>query len=147
MEDNFNEKENYGSRTRTGKVFRIIGMVFAGVAFAVVFAFVFGFLVKWLWNGLMPDLFGLREITYWQAFGMVILAKLLFGTFGADHHKYRDRPPRRFLKWHDRYNHYDEEPWNRRSRHWNQYREYWQTEGKAAFQEYMKGREEQGEGG
>lgn len=35
--------------------------------------------VQYLWNWLMPDIFGLREITYWQAFGLFLLAKLFFG--------------------------------------------------------------------
>jgi len=38
-----------------------------------------GWLVMALWNWLMPELFGLREITYWQAWGLFILGKLLFG--------------------------------------------------------------------
>ncbi len=36
-------------------------------------------LVQCLWNWLLPDIFGLKEISYWQAFGLFILAKLLFG--------------------------------------------------------------------
>lgn len=35
--------------------------------------------VQCLWNWLLPDIFGLKEITYWQAFGLFVLAKLLFG--------------------------------------------------------------------
>lgn len=33
-----------------------------------------------LWNALMPDLFGLASIGYWQAAGLMVLARLLFGT-------------------------------------------------------------------
>jgi hypothetical protein len=32
-----------------------------------------------LWNVLMPDLFGTPKLTFWQAFGLVILTGLLFG--------------------------------------------------------------------
>ncbi|MGH9420214.1 MAG: hypothetical protein ACRD3J_09580 [Thermoanaerobaculia bacterium] len=39
----------------------------------------FGFIVMSLWNWLMPSLFGLRTLTYWQAFGVLILSRILFG--------------------------------------------------------------------
>ncbi len=42
---------------------------------------VFGFLVMSLWNWLAPSVFGLRAITFWQAIGILILSKILFGGF------------------------------------------------------------------
>jgi len=36
----------------------------------------------WLWNALMPGLFGLKTIGYWQGVGLVILARVLFGFSG-----------------------------------------------------------------
>jgi len=45
---------------------------------ASVIGLILGFPTKWLWNYLMPDLFGLEEIHIWQAFAMNILASLLF---------------------------------------------------------------------
>lgn len=41
--------------------------------------------VMLLWNWLMPELFGLTEINFWQALGILILAKILFGGFGGKH--------------------------------------------------------------
>jgi len=38
-----------------------------------------GFVVMGLWNWLMPSLFGLKLISYWQAMGLLILSKILFG--------------------------------------------------------------------
>jgi Ca2+/H+ antiporter, TMEM165/GDT1 family len=49
--------------------------------FVVVATFVFGFLVRGLWNWLMPSLFGLHEISFAQALGLFLLAKILFGGF------------------------------------------------------------------
>lgn len=50
-----------------------------------VFIAVFALLV-WatmlLWNALLPAIFGIVTITYWQALGLVILGRLLFGGFG-----------------------------------------------------------------
>jgi hypothetical protein len=40
---------------------------------------VFGFVVKGLWNGLMPNIFGWHTITFWQAVGLLLLSKILFG--------------------------------------------------------------------
>jgi hypothetical protein len=34
-----------------------------------------------LWNGLLPDLFGVKTITFWQAAGLLILSRLLFAGF------------------------------------------------------------------
>jgi hypothetical protein len=32
-----------------------------------------------LWNWLMPTIFGLTKITFWQAFGLCFLASCIFG--------------------------------------------------------------------
>jgi hypothetical protein len=43
------------------------------------FAFIGGELVKVLWNWLTPTLFGWRQVTFWQAFGLLALCRILFG--------------------------------------------------------------------
>lgn len=40
--------------------------------------FIFVLLIMWLWNIVMP-VFGLPELTYWQAFVLKVLSNLLFG--------------------------------------------------------------------
>ena len=47
----------------------------------VVAVTVFGFTVMSLWNWLAPAVFGLHTITFWQALGLLILSKILFGGF------------------------------------------------------------------
>jgi hypothetical protein len=42
---------------------------------------VFSFLIMKLWNWLMPGLFGLHLISFWQAVGILVLSKILFGGF------------------------------------------------------------------
>ena len=37
--------------------------------------------VMQLWNWLMPTLFKLPAVTFWQAFGLLMLARVLFGGF------------------------------------------------------------------
>ena len=52
--------------------------ILAIVAVAVT---VFSFVVMGLWNRLIPAIFGLHAITFWQALGLLILSKILFGGF------------------------------------------------------------------
>jgi hypothetical protein len=44
-------------------------------------ATIFSFVVMWLWNWLMPAIFGLHVISFWQALGLLVLGKILFGGF------------------------------------------------------------------
>jgi hypothetical protein len=63
--------------------------------FAVIAAIVFGFVVKGLWNVLVPPIFGWHTITFWQALGLLLLSKILFGSFhrhgGRDHGRWKQR--------------------------------------------------------
>ena len=34
-----------------------------------------------LWNGVLTDVLGVKAVTYWQALGILVLAKILFGGF------------------------------------------------------------------
>ena len=47
----------------------------------VVGSAVFGFIIQHLWNWLMPAILGLHAITFWQAIGLFVLSKILFGGF------------------------------------------------------------------
>jgi len=38
--------------------------------------------VMLLWNLLIPAIFGLTAINFWQALGLFVLARILFGGFG-----------------------------------------------------------------
>lgn len=66
--------------------------IIAGPA-AVLFLALIGFVVMSLWNGITPALFGWKPIGYWQAVGLLILARLLFGGFrgagGRRHWRHR----------------------------------------------------------
>jgi len=63
------------------------------VLFAVLFFTVFSLVVMSLWNWLMPALFGWHVITFWQAVGILVLSKILFGGFrgGPGRHLYGRR--------------------------------------------------------
>jgi len=55
----------------------------------------FGLVIMWLWNWLMPELFGLAEIGLLQALGLFILSRALFGSFGSGHRDRGNRQQRR----------------------------------------------------
>lgn len=76
--DNANDYAN--SMERTAKNF--FKFIFFGIA-GIGFVALFGFIVKWLWNGLVTDIFSLREITYWEGVGLLLLAKIFFGFGGS----------------------------------------------------------------
>ena len=56
----------------------------------VVFIAIGGEVVRLLWNWLLPPLFGWREITFWQALGLLALSRILFGGWGH-HGAYRSK--------------------------------------------------------
>jgi hypothetical protein len=53
------------------------------LAFGLVAVAVFSAVVMTLWNWLMPAVFGLRAITFWQALGLLVISRILFGRFGG----------------------------------------------------------------
>jgi len=58
-----------------------IGRVLMFTVFAALFVTVFSFVVMRLWNWLMPAVFGWHLINFWQAVGLLVLSKILFGGF------------------------------------------------------------------
>lgn len=66
----------------------------AAIVGGIVFVAVGGFVVQWLWNWLLPPLFGWHVLTFWQALGMLVLCRILFGGLGhgghGKHRRHRD---------------------------------------------------------
>ena len=118
--------------SRIKHIFRIIGFVILGILGAALFAFVLGYFVMYLWNWLMPDIFGLKTITFWQAAGVIILARMVFGGFKhpASHHNSKRLPRMK--------EHFKNPPFNG---NWKYYDEFWKNEGEKRFREYIASRE------
>jgi hypothetical protein len=60
------------------------------ICIASLAVFLFAYVVMLLWNCLIPSIFGISSITFWQAAGLLLLSRLLFGTFhrcGGGGHK------------------------------------------------------------
>ena len=73
------------------------GVLFIPIAIGGVF--LMGLLVMWLWNTILPETIGVKSISYFQAMGIFVLSKLLFGFnkgWGRRDH-YRQRVEE---KWH-----------------------------------------------
>ncbi|MDR1808837.1 MAG: hypothetical protein LBR34_00325 [Prevotella sp.] len=77
-----------------------VAHVLGHIVFALAAAAVFGAVVMWLWNALVPEIFGLASINFWQALALLILCRLLFGSFGRKgwgmgmkrhHHPFREK--------------------------------------------------------
>jgi hypothetical protein len=57
----------------------------------VLFGWLFGEIVMHLWNWLMPALFGLKMITFWQGLGLLVLARILLGGLGGGSNNSKSR--------------------------------------------------------
>jgi hypothetical protein len=57
----------------------------------VLFGWLFGEIVMHLWNWLMPALFSVRQITFWQAIGLLLLCRILVGGLGGGSNNSRSR--------------------------------------------------------
>ncbi|MBN8217528.1 MAG: hypothetical protein J0L75_12855 [Spirochaetes bacterium] len=102
---------------------RILGGTLLGAGFVAAV----GALLMLLWNALVPGLFGWPHLAYWQAVGILILARILFGGFGRGFHR----------KFHGPMDHGMHGPWAGRGA-WG---EWWKEKGRADFETWMKERE------
>jgi hypothetical protein len=50
-----------------------------GILIGLVIVAIFTVIFRWLWNTTMPDVFGFKTLTFWQALKILILAGILFG--------------------------------------------------------------------
>ena len=56
----------------------VIGAVL-GIAIALVLLAIFVLIFRWLWNSTMPEVFGVKALSFGQALKILILASILFG--------------------------------------------------------------------
>jgi hypothetical protein len=96
------------------------------LALVVAAAAVIGALVQHLWNWLAPVLFHLPAITYWQAIGLAVLARLLVGHGGRHGH----HGPRMFGHGRD-----IDMPGGRGG--WRRYAAFWNEEGRVRYEDWL----------
>ena len=100
--------------------------------FLAVIMLVIGYVVMQLWNWLMPEIFGLGTLTYWQAFGLLILAKIIFGFDTGNSRKGGSRKRKKSRSCRSGGESLDQ---------WKHYDNFWQEEGEAAFKNYISRKE------
>ena len=71
-----NNTNNIIHKEMRKKIFKFIGgFTVAAVAFSAV--------TMLLWNALMPGIFGIASINFWQALGLLVLGRILFSGIGG----------------------------------------------------------------
>lgn len=68
------------------------------LAFLALFS-LFSFVVMFLWNAILPQVLNAGVINFWQAAGILLLAKILFGSFGGWKRHRGDFRQRMFERW------------------------------------------------
>lgn len=116
--------------SRTGKMAKMAGHMALGLILAVTFALIFGYAVMASWNAVIPGLFSLAAIDYWQAVALLVLGRILFGSFSHKGHRHGGRYRPRFGRHHK-----CAAPTEDRSA--ELYTAWWDSEGEAAFKAYL----------
>ena len=55
-----------------------LGLI-VGALLGVIILMLLGFILKALWNSTLPELFGFKTITTWQAIKILFISSLIFG--------------------------------------------------------------------
>ncbi len=114
---------------RSKSLGEIVGWVILGVLAVTGLAILFGFVIMWLWNWLMPVIFGLPLLTYWQAVGLYILFKIILGSSGSSGKSHNSSK---------RSKSYCEKESKSEFFKWKYYDDFWKEEGDRAYKEYVE---------
>ena len=83
------------------KKFKPLKIVFFIMVF-VAFITLVPYIVMLLWNAILPDVVGVKPLNFWQAAGLLLLAKILFGGFGGRRGKWKHSKKKHWKnKWMD----------------------------------------------
>jgi hypothetical protein len=88
------------------------------ICLAIVGVLVFGSIVMLLWNALMPELFHLPQVNFWQALGLLLLTKILFSGFrgGGPKPRWKDKLKQRWTNMTPEEREKFKQEWGRRCR-------------------------------
>lgn len=122
---------------KNSTIIKIIGFMSIGI----IASFGLGFIVMWLWNSLMPDIFNLKTITYWQAIGLFVLIKILVGGVSttSNHHKANPSAQKQAeikTEIENEFDSFDDE---------ELYEIWWKETGEKSFEEFMQSKYENDE--
>ena len=83
-----------------GRAWRLVWIAPLAIVAMVAFAALGGWVVMRLWNWLTPAVFGWHVITFWQALGLLLLSRILFGGLGLHSHARARAGSRMGDRWH-----------------------------------------------
>ncbi len=132
---------HYFKHKARGKKFgTIAGWVLLAIVAGIGLALLFGYGLMWLWNWLMPELFDLPMLNFWQAVGIFVLAKILFG--GSSHGGGGRRKGKQSRKScaPSEGKHFGKD-----FSKWKHYDTFWQEEGERAYESYLAKMNNKGE--
>jgi hypothetical protein len=137
-----------------------MGWILLCIVGFVAFLVLAGFVIMGLWNWIMPALFSLPIITFWQALGIALLARLIFGHSPRGGWRHWRRGHRGHAHGrgyecscncnsnsdkccsdgnsHKHAHDHSDTSCDCNSPKWQYYDQYWVEEGEKAFQEYVK---------
>jgi hypothetical protein len=106
----------------------VVIIIFGAIAITG-FAFLFGYIIMLLWNWLMPEIFGLGTLTFWQTVGLVLLLKLTLGGWGSGGSSSKSSKDR-------------DEDGKKKSRtefsKWKYYDKFWKEEGDEQYKKFVE---------
>jgi hypothetical protein len=82
-----------------GSKFRIVRRVVGFAVVGILAVAALGYVVMSLWNGLLPPILGVKTIHFWQAMGLLVLARILFGGFSHRHSGHWGHRRRMLERW------------------------------------------------
>lgn len=69
------------------KISSAIAYFISGLCVLFLVSLILALPLLWLWNATMPELFGMKEISWWMAWKLMLLASILFKSFSISSSK------------------------------------------------------------
>jgi len=78
------DKDACRPKTRCGRILHFGAHALLGLVVVLAIALLFGWVVMTAWNAVIPTVFNLPLLNFWQAVGLLVLGRVLVGRF---HHR------------------------------------------------------------
>ncbi len=142
MKERIGEEVAKTTAKKLGKIVATVVAVIGGVFLVIFLGFLFGWVIQWLWNNTLVEIFDWPKISYWQAVGVFVLAKIFFGfghSGGQAHHKHKKSDEKEKEKvrqwWRGRLGATSDDQTSLSKD--EMFKKYWTEEGKAAYEAYL----------
>jgi len=113
--------------------------IIAFVLFIIGLTLLVAYFFMLLWNWLIPGLFNVPTIGYWQAMGLLVLAKIIFGFGGGK------GPGKSSKRSKGKHKGKSCSTLRKDFSEWKHYDQFWKEEGEALFKNYVERQKSNGE--